>query len=190
MIFASNPINWWTSHLGCNFSCGSSHVKSAEIMVGQWGILRRDRFYLYIPYFRGAGLINNPLHQSNSIKEPDVIFFFAAGFYWSLVKGECWLLSSLRPYFFVFMLRPNKGLVFIPLFGRFSACFFFNGMVWNMLKLPPTLWLEDFLLKFVIVVLASRVQVTPMVFADVSIPMMSSCLSINMLGIYTEVSQT
>ena len=137
--------------------------------LGQWGILRRDRFYLYIPYFRGAGLINNPLHQSNSIKEPDVIFFFAAGFYWSLVKGECWLLSSLRPYFFVFMLRPNKGLVFIPLFGRFSACFFFNGMVWNMLKLPPTLWLEDFLLKFVIVVLASRVQVTPMVFADVSI---------------------
>lgn len=32
------------------------------------------------------------------------------------------------------MLRPNKGLCFIPLFGRCSAWFFFNGMFWNMLN--------------------------------------------------------
>lgn len=64
------------------------------------------------------------------------------------------------------------------IFGRFSAWFFFNGMVWNMLKLPLTLWLEGFLLKCVIVVLASRVQVTPMVFADVSILWcLHACLS-------------
>lgn len=161
MIFASNPTNWWTSHLGCNFHRLKSWLVNEGFSEGT----------VFFCTFRISEVVN-------SIKESGVIFFSLLVFIEALLrenggKYPRWGLTSL-----CLCWGQTKVCLFFPLFGRFSAWFFFNGMVWNMLKLPLALWLEGFLLKCVIVVLASRVQFTPMVFADVSILWcLHACLS-------------